>query len=83
MEQENNNKSLDFIRTIITEDIANNKNEGRVATRFPLSQMDIYILVMPNLSASILEQPRNLEAPAISDLMILIRRKRILSTLIL
>ena len=34
MEQDNN-KSLDFIRTIITEDIANNKNEGRVATRFP------------------------------------------------
>lgn len=34
MEQDNN-KSLDFIRTIITEDLANNKNEGRVATRFP------------------------------------------------
>ena len=34
MEQDNN-KSLDFIRTIITEDMANNKNEGRVATRFP------------------------------------------------
>ncbi len=32
---EKDNKSLDFIRAIITEDIANNKNEGRVATRFP------------------------------------------------
>ncbi|MCK5710764.1 MAG: glutamine--tRNA ligase/YqeY domain fusion protein [Deltaproteobacteria bacterium] len=35
MEQESNKKSLDFIRAIIAEDIANNKNEGRVATRFP------------------------------------------------
>ncbi len=33
MEQET--KSLDFIRAIITEDQANYKNEGRVATRFP------------------------------------------------
>ena len=32
---EQDNKSLDFIRAIITEDLANNKNEGRVATRFP------------------------------------------------
>lgn len=32
---EQDNKSLDFIRTIITDDIANKKNEGRVATRFP------------------------------------------------
>jgi glutaminyl-tRNA synthetase len=28
-------ESLDFIRTIIEEDIRNNKNEGRVHTRFP------------------------------------------------
>jgi len=35
MEQDTNKKSLDFIRTIVTEDISNNKNEGRVATRFP------------------------------------------------
>ena len=35
MEQDTKKNSLDFIRTIITEDIANNKNEGRVATRFP------------------------------------------------
>jgi glutaminyl-tRNA synthetase len=35
MEQDTQKKSLDFIRTIITEDILNNKNEGRVATRFP------------------------------------------------
>jgi len=28
-------ESLDFIRTIIEEDIRNNKNEGRVQTRFP------------------------------------------------
>jgi len=35
MEQDTQRKSLDFIRAIITEDIANNKNEGRVATRFP------------------------------------------------
>ena len=34
MEQDNN-KPLDFIRTIITEDLSTNKNEGRVATRFP------------------------------------------------
>ncbi len=32
---EKDSKSLDFIRAIITEDIASNKNEGRVATRFP------------------------------------------------
>ncbi len=35
MEQDIDKKSLDFIRTIITEDTASNKNEGRVATRFP------------------------------------------------
>ncbi|MCH7518449.1 MAG: glutamine--tRNA ligase/YqeY domain fusion protein [Candidatus Dadabacteria bacterium] len=35
MEQDTKKNSLDFIRTIITEDISNNKNEGRVATRFP------------------------------------------------
>ena len=35
MEQEAQKKSLDFIRTVVTEDVANNKNEGRVATRFP------------------------------------------------
>ncbi|HPZ06559.1 MAG TPA: glutamine--tRNA ligase/YqeY domain fusion protein [Candidatus Eremiobacteraeota bacterium] len=28
-------KSLDFIRTIVTEDLKNNKNNGRVMTRFP------------------------------------------------
>ena len=27
--------SLDFIRAIITEDLKSNKNNGRVATRFP------------------------------------------------
>ncbi len=35
MEQDAKKNSLDFIRTIITEDIAKKKNEGRVATRFP------------------------------------------------
>jgi len=35
MEQDTKKNSLDFIRTIITEDIQKNKNEGRVATRFP------------------------------------------------
>jgi len=35
MEQDTKKNSLDFIRTIFTEDISNNKNEGRVATRFP------------------------------------------------
>lgn len=35
MEQETEKKSLDFIRTIIKEDMDSNKNEGRVATRFP------------------------------------------------
>jgi glutaminyl-tRNA synthetase len=29
------NTPLDFIRTIVTEDLKTNKNEGRVATRFP------------------------------------------------
>ena len=29
------NKPLDFIRTIITEDVKNKKNEGKVHTRFP------------------------------------------------
>ena len=28
-------KKLDFIRTIITEDIEKNKNDGKVVTRFP------------------------------------------------
>ncbi|MHA1974251.1 MAG: glutamine--tRNA ligase/YqeY domain fusion protein [Candidatus Hodarchaeales archaeon] len=31
----NNEKSLDFIRKIIVEDLKSNKNEGRVHTRFP------------------------------------------------
>ncbi|MEX0999413.1 MAG: glutamine--tRNA ligase/YqeY domain fusion protein [Thermodesulfobacteriota bacterium] len=35
MEQEAQKKNLDFIRTVVAEDVANNKNEGRVATRFP------------------------------------------------
>ncbi|MCZ6864463.1 MAG: glutamate--tRNA ligase family protein, partial [Candidatus Dadabacteria bacterium] len=35
MEQDAKKNSLDFIRTIITEDIQKNKNKGRVATRFP------------------------------------------------
>ena len=40
MEEKNNipagtKASLDFIRTIITEDIKNNKNNGKVITRFP------------------------------------------------
>ena len=35
MEKNTEKKNLDFIRAIITEDISNNKNEGRVATRFP------------------------------------------------
>ena len=35
MEQDTKKNSLDFIRTIITEDIQKNKNKGRVATRFP------------------------------------------------
>lgn len=35
MSSEETKKSLDFIRTIIEEDIKNNKNGGRVHTRFP------------------------------------------------
>ncbi len=35
MEQDREKKSLDFIRTIIEEDIKNGKHGGRVATRFP------------------------------------------------
>ena len=28
-------KSVDFVRQIVTDDIANKKNDGRVQTRFP------------------------------------------------
>jgi len=35
VEQQAQRKNLDFIRTAVTEDVANNRNEGRVATRFP------------------------------------------------
>ena len=35
MEEKDSEKHLDFIRTHITEDVANQKNEGRVHTRFP------------------------------------------------
>jgi glutaminyl-tRNA synthetase len=35
MEEKELEKSLDFIRTIISEDVKNQKNEGRVHTRFP------------------------------------------------
>jgi glutaminyl-tRNA synthetase len=35
VENNEEKKSLDFVRTIITEDILNNKNDGKVITRFP------------------------------------------------
>ena len=35
MEEKDSEKHLDFIRTHISEDVANEKNEGRVHTRFP------------------------------------------------
>ena len=35
MEEKESEKHLDFIRTHITEDVTNKKNEGRVHTRFP------------------------------------------------
>jgi len=35
MEEKDSEKHLDFIRTHISEDVANKKNEGRVHTRFP------------------------------------------------
>ena len=35
MEEKDSEKHLDFIRTHIAEDVANQKNEGRVHTRFP------------------------------------------------
>lgn len=35
IKNENNEESVDFIRAIIKEDLAINKNEGRVHTRFP------------------------------------------------
>ena len=35
MNDENNKKTLDFIREKIEEDIRNGKNDGRVHTRFP------------------------------------------------
>ncbi|MEJ2095332.1 MAG: glutamate--tRNA ligase family protein, partial [Gammaproteobacteria bacterium] len=35
MTAEENNRSANFIRHIINEDLAQNKNEGRVHTRFP------------------------------------------------
>jgi glutaminyl-tRNA synthetase len=35
IEKAHNKPSTDFIRAIITEDLKKNKNEGRVATRFP------------------------------------------------
>ena len=35
MEENSSEKQLDFIRTHISEDVANQKNEGRVHTRFP------------------------------------------------
>ena len=50
MEEKDSEKHLDFIRTHITEDVANQKNEGRVHTRFPLNPMDIFIWGMPRVS---------------------------------
>ena len=35
MQEIDSNKSLDFIREIVAKDIKNNKNDGKVATRFP------------------------------------------------
>ena len=29
------NEPLDFIREIVTEDLRNNKNDGKIVTRFP------------------------------------------------
>ena len=45
---EEEKKSLNFIEAIIEEDLTENKNEGRVHTRFPLNQMVTFILAMPN-----------------------------------
>ena len=42
MEEKDSEKPQDFIRTHISEDVANQKNEGRVHTRFPPNQMDIF-----------------------------------------
>ena len=35
MEEQNTEKPQDFIRTLIADDVANQKNKGRVHTRFP------------------------------------------------
>ena len=42
------NKPRNFIQEIIDKDLEENKNNGRVLTRFPLNQMGICILVMQN-----------------------------------
>ena len=51
MEEEAADKPLDFIRSIISNDRENGKNEGRVHTRFPPNQMDTFIWVMPRAFA--------------------------------
>ena len=51
MEEKELEKSLDFIRTIISEDVKNQKNEGRVHTRFPPNRMDISTWGMPRVFA--------------------------------
>ena len=45
-----NTLEKNFIQKIIDEDLASDKWGGKVHTRFPPSQMGIYILAMLNLS---------------------------------
>ena len=70
MEEQNTEKPQDFIRTLIADDVANQKNKGRVHTRFPRNQTDTSTWVTPKVFVLILGSPKNLMAyTATYDLM--------------
>ena len=51
MNQTEEEKPLDFIRTMVKQDQENGKNDGRVHTQFPRNQMDTYIWGMRKVFA--------------------------------
>ncbi len=65
MSENKERETKNFIEEIIDADIAEGKHQGRVHTRFLLSQMVICILVMLKQSVLILNWLKNMEVKQI------------------